>query len=1344
MKVSSKNSFQKPLKPAPKKKKKIKMPKSSSSNPTTKKFREAARRKHMGGHFPQQKSTFSAPNQGTLTLKALEKHNEVTGGFTEASLQDDATSFGGTTFNTWATNMTGCTNATFSRVHRYINSNSSVQKEILAVLAAVTEVIKEKGGEGKDLQYFAVLVSSLQEADKAETKMAMAHLLSIVIKRVNVAVLQNKFTQVVKTLLDVITVSAKESTLSPIKPAISCMASLLRVQQLSTWMESSTEHAFRALLAFILHKKPKLRKAAQIAVRVVLRGSLLMQETPAPPFHPAAPITAQYCLKHIESSGGLSNKVEVLHILSLLKDTLNLFPSNNVKSLCEVVLRLMTLTDLIVRSSCMEVLHKLFAAKPSDKTMSGEMNAQIITALYDYQPSEKDSQPMQAWLRVMESAVINLAGRVTACRISKFNLLRQGHNASCSCGPRPDSMPLMLVKLLEECVEPYKEKLTHGQNSNQSLTSIQKVLKCLETGLSYQFHAVWELVLQLWSTAFLVFGKLVPKMLTKCLVSMGDLRDTPHFSFKSEMDKAIGSAVKSMGPRQVLNAIPLDITGENDDPEFPRGWLLPVIRDNVTHTELGFFTSYFLPLAAKLKKTAEECADKSIAQSKAYDALQLQIWSMLRGFCDHPTDVKQSFQGIAKTLGTALNERDDLRMDVLAALRSLISCSMDNDADKAEVGRFAKNFLPILFNQYTSDGQTDIGTRLAVLETTKKYFQVTSKELLIGFIERALGKIAEKGIGVFRSASLMDLTIALIPYADEKHLKQIFQLSLSQLQISDKTIQKKSYRILEEICTGQTPECVSLLTSGLDEISKTLLSSLSKSSPSSKAPRLRCLKHIYANLEEENENFLTATLPEAILCTKEIGVKARSAAFELVVAMSETYIKWNADVEEKESLGDFVNKVLAGLAGSPHMISATLLALTRLVYHYKDRLTGAVLDNLIESVHLLLTVKTREIIKTALGFIKVLLSAYDNTVLAAHLKDMLNSLHEIAEKGNMRRLTKIIYVKLIKKFGYELILSMTQASIHKLLKSIYKSNERAKKKKEKENEVDDEDDDSDDEDTAKAEPERQLNLNKIVLDLFEWRDQFSIEDLLRDTDSELDDDDDDDGNRNKGKKVYKKKEKQAYLMETGEDEIVDFMDPAASKQILATKPKEDKKDNRAGEKDRGFKMAADGRLIITQDVEEEEKKNRKSSGKAAESGDEEDDLEDLFAALEGVGAKKKSKKRKRDESAPGDDDYNEEETGASASKYKAGGSGIHRPIAQAKRSGPKSESDFGQEYRSKKAPGDVKKKDKPDPFAYVPLNFNALNKRKQMKNRGSFKNLVKGAQKGAAKGLKSKAKKGKR
>lgn len=40
----------------------------------------------------------------------------------------------------------------------------------------------------------------------------------------------------------------------------------------------------------------------------------------------------------------------------------------------------------------------------------------------------------------------------------------------------------------------------------------------------------------------------------------------------------------------------------SDDYNFPRSWMIPVIRDNVCNTELGFFASYFLPLAAKFRQ----------------------------------------------------------------------------------------------------------------------------------------------------------------------------------------------------------------------------------------------------------------------------------------------------------------------------------------------------------------------------------------------------------------------------------------------------------------------------------------------------------------------------------------------------------------------------------------------------------------------------------------------------------------------------------------------------------------------------------------------------------------------
>ena len=45
-----------------------------------------------------------------------------------------------------------------------------------------------------------------------------------------------------------------------------------------------------------------------------------------------------------------------------------------------------------------------------------------------------------------------------------------------------------------------------------------------------------------------------------------------------------------------------------------------------------------------------------MVKAKVYDALQSQIWSTLPGFCTKPTDLKESFKGIAKILGSALND----------------------------------------------------------------------------------------------------------------------------------------------------------------------------------------------------------------------------------------------------------------------------------------------------------------------------------------------------------------------------------------------------------------------------------------------------------------------------------------------------------------------------------------------------------------------------------------------------------------------------------------------------------------------------------------------------------------
>ena len=52
---------------------------------------------------------------------------------------------------------------------------------------------------------------------------------------------------------------------------------------------------------------------------------------------------------------------------------------------------------------------------------------------------------------------------------------------------------------------------------------------------------------------------------------------------------------------------------QETDYEFRSSWLLPVLREHVRNTELGFFTEYFLPLAAAcLDRSVEERDESSV------------------------------------------------------------------------------------------------------------------------------------------------------------------------------------------------------------------------------------------------------------------------------------------------------------------------------------------------------------------------------------------------------------------------------------------------------------------------------------------------------------------------------------------------------------------------------------------------------------------------------------------------------------------------------------------------------------------------------------------------------------
>ncbi|XP_041517179.1 RRP12-like protein [Microtus oregoni] len=1264
---------------------------SSDSNPATCRHRQAARSRF-----------FSRPSgKSDLTVDAVKLHNELQSGTLSlgkspapetAMDQDLEVPFSEKSSGTFLSGLSDCTNVTFSKVQRFWESNSAAHKEICAVLAAVTEVIRSQGGKETETEYFAALMTTMEAVESPESLAAVAYLLNLVLKRVPSPVLVKKFSETSKAFMDIMAAQASSGSSSALRWVLSCLAILLRKQDLEAWGYPVTLQVYHGLLSFTVHAKPKIRKAAQHGVCSVLKGSDFMFGEKAPVHHPAAVSTAKFCIQEIEKSGGAREATTTLHMLTLLKDMLPCFPEALVKSCSETLLRVMTLNHVLVTACAMQAFHSLFHAKPSTSTLSAELNAQIITALYDYVPSENDLQPLLAWLKVMEKAHINL---VRLQRDLGLGHLARFFGMAVTCLLSPHSQVVAaatqtLKEILKECVAPHIADIGFVTSSASGPPQyIAKMFRAVEEGLTYKFHAAWSSVLQLLAVFFEACGKQAHPVMKKCLQSLCDLRLSPHFPHTATLDQAVGAAVTSMGPEVVLQAVPLEIDGSEETLDFPRSWLLPVIRDHVRETRLGFFTTYFLPLATTLKSKAMDLAQAgSTVESKIYDTLQWQIWTLLPGFCTRPTDVAASFKGLARTLGTAINERPDLRVTVCQALRTLITKGCEAEADRAEVSRFAKNFLPILFNLYgqpVAAGEA-AAPRRAVLETIRTYLTITDSQLVNSFLEKATEKVLDPASSDFTRLSVLDLVVALAPHSDEAAISKLYSTIRPYLESKVHGVQKKAYRVLEEVCASSQGPANRFVQSHLDDLKKTLLDSLKSTASPAKRPRLKCLIHIVKKLSAEHEEFIAALIPEVILCTKEVSVGARKNAFTLLVEMGHAFLRFGSSQEE--ALQRYLVLIYPGLVGAVTTVSCSILALTHLLFEFKGLMGTSTVEQLLENVCLLLASRTRDVVKSALGFIKVAVVVMDVVHLAKHVQLVMDAIGKLSDdmRRHFRMKLRNLFIKFIRKFGFELVKDLLPAEYHKVLVNIRKAETRAKKHRAlSQAAMEEEEEEEEEEEPVQSKGD-------------------SIEEILADSEDE---DEEEERGRSKEQRKLTRQRSRAWLKEGGGDEPLNFLDPKVAQRVLATQPgpRQGKK------KDHGFKVSADGRLIIR---EEED------GDKAEEEDDTKGEDEEMTDLMEDAGIRSKKKLKRQREA--------EEDELEIPPRYQAGGSGIHRPVA--KRATP------GAEYKAKKGKGDVKKKGRLDPYAYIPLNRSKLNRRKKVKLQGQFKGLVKAAQRGSQVGHK--------
>lgn len=186
-----------------------------------------------------------------------------------------------------------------------------------------------------------------------------------------------------------------------------------------------------------------------------------------------------------------------------------------------------------------------------------------------------------------------------------------------------------------------------------------------------------------------------------------------------------------------------------------------------------------------------------------------------------------------------------------------------------------------------------------------------------------------------------------------------FLLNSDVLNCKDNGVQKRGYKILTKgIESGQfdvdvesTLKRIEKLADGLIVVAKKVCGpSLRKNHCNTSQDRFNLLTVLIPRLKPTALHAIPSLLPEAVLGTKEPSERARTAAFDLIVAMGK---RMNAGGVVKRGLVDgmdedgakdtpanieeFMTMVAGGLAGAtPHMISATVTAISRIVFEFKS------------------------------------------------------------------------------------------------------------------------------------------------------------------------------------------------------------------------------------------------------------------------------------------------------------------------------------------------------------------------------------------------------------------------
>ncbi|KAF1765897.1 hypothetical protein GCK72_005850 [Caenorhabditis remanei] len=1212
--------------------------------------------------------------------------------------------------------FTACTNPAFDSVNRVWKSGSSIQAEVVSVLAAIAEVIKERDGKETDVEYCAALMTALEGSSLGNPRRtaAIAYLLHLIVRKVPKEVLQAQFHRFVQILYTKLLENVDSTEGSALKNLISVLGIILRAQQASVWASANTRNMLVSVAALAAHDKPWVRTMARRVIRAVLTDPVTATDNG---LHPASGAVGQLILNHIENFLGRSNgdNTNVVRYLCLLEGVMHKMPANLFKKMAESMLKCFAISDSMVKCSSLQCLHRALQRQPCDSALPTETNALLLTALRQLGSSVTDVTVTAYWMQALAEAHVCLTAKDSKKSVQQAF----------------QTLPLF-VKIFESGNEQlaqvtYQSLTRVIENSIQDDSDCGKFLLAqLHAAMTMKSASVWKFILRAQMKLYETCGDgLQGSELTKVLEDLARLRQSDDCFCKTELDFTIGAAVRHIGVEHVMKVLSLDVDPDAAilSTDFTRSWLLPVLRVNIHNAPISLFISHFLPIAMKIHRRLPTLQAQV---QRLYSTFQFQLWELLPSFCESPADLETSFPDIAPILGAALNERKDLRMTVLNAIRRALRFSLEPDAppERMEViSRYAKNFMPIFFNMYTGSitdgGYDDKGVRLSVLEAIRLYTEVTPADLVTRYVDSAIAKSKESEesssatTASQKQARVLDILCALAKVAENDNVSKILDTILPWFNSIDVNgVQKKAYRILEEVIQRRSnPEIEHLLETRNDYVENALFKPIASISFPARASYCSCVHMLFDGCRSMKEvTDLTEKLIVNIimLLDKDNNVHTRTNSSKCIQFVCSKIL----DMVEDPTI-DTPSAAL-------EPVLSKLYELTTLTSSQKT--TGDIALNVARSclvaaniiaqkqIKILNTIATSKMISFACSWIgegraavrilairllRVLCQKIPEVMLQQFREQILNTVFEGQLTSDLtikvRKANRLLLEVLVEKFGVDVLQKYTdKPDWLKQMKNIEKLRKRKIRKAASGEGMEQ---DGDDDDGVSAISGSNVSGKTAGAD--------TILELLEDSDADNESDSEE-------QLMKKSRVGSVWLKNEGDGDVpMDLLDSSRMMdQITTMNPALlEKRKKKALEKrqkvEAGFQFSKDGKMIVLGDDEEDEDKKQIGKRKMRSGFDGLGDDED-----EGARGNKRVKENESDsEDGIMSDDDEDDARDAKTYISKApsyGGKGIYRDTSGKSQVG----SSIGVKKHQRQKSDQQKQKPKQkgvQPYAYVPL-----------------------------------------